>query len=86
MYQLLLNFIRFFSLNILINFLDVLDPVLIGDKAKWFEQQLANIQHSTHDSCSTLVAAVTMTDEISSQRDSDAAPTDESGLLIVSLD
>nr|CAB3263591.1 MAP kinase-activating death domain protein-like [Phallusia mammillata] len=57
---------------------NVFDPLQIGDKAKWFAQPLDTINHSTLEGSSTLVAAVTMADEITSQHNSDA-PTDESG-------
>lgn len=57
---------------------DVFDPLQIGDKAKWFAQPLDTVNHSTLEGGSTLVAAVTMADEILSQHNSDA-PTDESG-------
>jgi len=53
------------------------NPLHIGDKAKWFEQQLRNVNHCTHEQCSSLVATINMTDEIQ-QRESDNAPTDES--------
>ena len=57
---------------------DIDNPMHIGDKAKWFEQELHNINHCTHEQCSSLVATINMTDEIQ-QRESDNAPTDESG-------
>ena len=61
--------------------LEIYDPIMIGDKSKWFASQLPNINHSTHERCATLVATVTMADELINQRDSDA-PTDESGWFV----
>lgn len=59
---------------------DVFDPQLIGDKSKWFADQLADVRHATHEQCNSLVATVTMVDELVSRNDSDG-PTDESGSL-----
>jgi len=60
------------------SFTDIFDPTMIGDKSKWFSDQLPNVHHSTHEKCATLVATVTMADELINHRESDA-PTDESG-------
>ncbi|XP_076817752.1 MAP kinase-activating death domain protein-like isoform X3 [Clavelina lepadiformis] len=56
---------------------NVFDPLQIGDKPKWFAHQLHNIEHTLHKECTSLVATVTMADEIANQHHSDA-PTDES--------
>ena len=58
----------------------VYDPQLIGDKAKWFEQNLPNIQHCLHAEATTLVSAVNMVDEIMSSHHDGDLPTDESGM------
>ncbi|CAH1256777.1 MADD [Branchiostoma lanceolatum] len=54
------------------------DPVLIGDKPKWYAHQLAPVQFNVYDDNSTLASALelAMTDQVDSQSE---PPTDESG-------
>uniref|UniRef100_H2Z2B8 UDENN domain-containing protein n=1 Tax=Ciona savignyi TaxID=51511 RepID=H2Z2B8_CIOSA len=79
------DIVKFNLLYPIVNVTDyIFDPQLIGDKAKWFSHQLPNVNHSTHEGSSTLVAAVTMADEIAGNHQSDA-PTDESGNYTISI-
>ncbi|XP_078583748.1 MAP kinase-activating death domain protein-like isoform X15 [Branchiostoma floridae x Branchiostoma japonicum] len=54
------------------------DPVLIGDKPKWYAHQLAAVQFNVYDDNSTLASALelALTDQVDDQSE---PPTDESG-------
>lgn len=52
----------------------VYDPSLIGDKAKWYAQQLQRVDFHVYDNSSSLGAALT-----SVSKDNSDNPTDESG-------
>ncbi|XP_035824413.1 MAP kinase-activating death domain protein isoform X1 [Aplysia californica] len=53
----------------------VYDPSLIGDKPKWYAQQLQPVEFHVYDNASSLGAAITSVSEVHS----DDNPTDESG-------
>ncbi|XP_059150887.1 MAP kinase-activating death domain protein-like isoform X3 [Physella acuta] len=53
----------------------VYDPSLIGDKPKWYAQQLQLVEFPIYDNSSSLAAALTSV----SEEQSDDNPTDESG-------
>lgn len=53
----------------------VYDPSLIGDKPKWYAQQLQPVEFHIYDNSSSLGAALTSV----SEEQSDDNPTDESG-------
>ncbi|CAH1785563.1 unnamed protein product [Owenia fusiformis] len=54
----------------------VFDPLLIGDKPKWYSNQLQTVHFKTYDEFSTLAAAITAKND---NNLSDENPTDESG-------
>lgn len=60
---------------------DFFDPAIIGDKSKWFSDDLQKIHHSAIDESTLFLSTLADADE-GDEPDSDNCPTDESGTSI----